>query len=463
MELALSFIGLLQKADVASSFVVLFRDGLKEWIDDTMCAAFASMRKAGLGVDTFWIVHSKSLSLLLPDRDVEAILACKTSWLNVAEPLSKVCASCKVGCRMFGWALSMVSADRLSDFAIKKLQSITGTLTKDKESKYIQEVVDEAEKLDIKSALQGRRNINIDYRGLGLTLETQGIAEEATLRWSALVRAIGQGTPRLPLEDELFGKVTNERQLCKESQEQVVQARTMLNQLIEENPSMSFNALCAKKAAVIVQSGPAARIDIAIGTALLAKGGEDMMVLKILECMPSATKSVEPSHCVQQLDRLRSGPLFSAVSKAGQAMLQTVLDAVSAIHGNRPPCMASFEPENMREIQLRMALFFVVKVVEKDKKDKVVAGGPAATIAFDNLCKKNNPKLNDLEEFHVFGWLLSATQRQKIQELTTRALESMTTTRNPLQRAASSHDLAGQQQQQKKQKTEDSGVMALFG
>ena len=87
-----------------------------------MVAAFAA--KNGLGVDSFWQSHSVIVGLLLPSAEVPKILSCKTSWIEVADPLMLVCASSKVGAKMFAFAKALVAADRIASFCIEALAAL---------------------------------------------------------------------------------------------------------------------------------------------------------------------------------------------------------------------------------------------------------------------------------------------------------------------------------------------------
>ena len=64
--------------------------------------------------------------MLLDRNDVEKILQRNSSWTDVAEPLARVCSQARLGIKMFGWALTMVSAETFSKQCARYLESMRG-------------------------------------------------------------------------------------------------------------------------------------------------------------------------------------------------------------------------------------------------------------------------------------------------------------------------------------------------
>ena len=311
-----------------------------------------------------------------------------------------------------------------------------------------------------------RRQIAIDYRGLKLLIHCQGLQEEIAARWAAFVRGHGHGVQKLPFEDDIsaiFAAVPSPIKLSDELLKEVNQSRGMLNRLMQEHPSCSFHDICIKKGEVIVQGGSAAKIDIAIAEALHGQGGESLIIEQIAAQLPSAGSYVEPGHAKQMLERLAEGPLCKAVSKSAQAILQSTINAVASIKEGRAPQLAAFEQALLAPLLLKMALF--CKVVVKDGgREKTLLGASAIKAQLVDLKARKEtslPALHELEQFHTFMWLLDDGEKKLVQEVTSKAVGSITT-----RAATSSSPVAAEgpaEQAKKKARLEDAAVMQLFG
>lgn len=88
-----------------------------------------------------------------------------------------VCSGSKLGTRMFGFAMAMVSADRIAAYAIDLLKGFGDKLAGETDADFSTKVMAEVTRLDISVALAERRQIKLSYRGLTLSMQTQGIAE----------------------------------------------------------------------------------------------------------------------------------------------------------------------------------------------------------------------------------------------------------------------------------------------
>lgn len=257
------------------------------------------------------------------------VLACKTQWLDVSTPLMTICTGSKLGHRMFGFAMAMVSADRIAAYAINELKQVTGAITDDFEKNFSTRVMAEVTRLDISAALSERRQVKLSYRGLQLTMQTQGISDENSLRWGCFIREVGRSAPRLPFEFDIFGSLENAQDLSADTEEKVRVSRDALLKLLAEHPHSSFSEVCARKGDIVVQCDAGARAGLAIGEALVGAGGEALIMGLILKCMPDANLERTLEHSAQQLEFLREKEIYKAVSKRAQALLQATLEAVA--------------------------------------------------------------------------------------------------------------------------------------
>lgn len=282
LSLCLDFLRMFARLKLEEEHPRLWRDGLRTWADESLCAVYSKVRKAGLGVEVFWATHSFAASLLISSAYVSEVLACKTKWLDVSTPLMAICSGSKLGTRMFGFAMAMVSAERIAAYAIDLLKGFGDKLTEETEADFFTKVMAEVTRLDISVALAERRQIKLSYRGLTLSMQTQ-TAEDISLRWGCFVREVGKSIPRLPFEDDVCGPLDKPQELSPEIAKTVRIARDTLLQLLTEHPHSSFSEVCARKGDIVVQCDPGAKVDLAIGEALIGSGGEELIVQHIMK------------------------------------------------------------------------------------------------------------------------------------------------------------------------------------
>lgn len=273
LALGLDFLRMVSRLKLHERHARLWQDGLRSWADETLCAAYSKMKKGGLGVEVFWATHSFVAGLIIAPSDVSEVLACKTQWLDVSTPLMTICTGSKLGHRMFGFAMAMVPADRIAAYAISELKQVKGAITDDFEKNFSTKVMAEVTRLGISAALSERRQVKLSYRGLQLTMQTQGISDEISLRWGCFIREVGRSVPRLPFEFDIFGPLENAQDLSADIEEKVKVSRDALLKLLAEHPHSSFSEVCARKGDIVVQCDAGARVDLAIGEALVGAGG----------------------------------------------------------------------------------------------------------------------------------------------------------------------------------------------
>ena len=81
-----------------------------------------------------------------------------------------VCASSKVGAKMFAFARALVAADRIASFCIEALSALEPPLAKVQETQGSTAVMAEVTRHDFGDALAQRRNIKLQYKGMEVVL-----------------------------------------------------------------------------------------------------------------------------------------------------------------------------------------------------------------------------------------------------------------------------------------------------
>lgn len=176
------------------------------------------------------------------------------------------------------------------------------------------------------------------------------------MRWGCFVREVGKSIPRLPFEDDIFGPLDKPQELSPEIAKTVRIARDTLLQWLTEHPHSSVSEVCARKGGIVVQCDPGAKVDLAIGEALIGSGGEELIVQHIMKCMPGADSLLTLEHSQQLLEQTKEKGIVKFVSKRAQALLQATLDAVAGMRSGTAPMQSAFQDPPHRQSVVALPL-----------------------------------------------------------------------------------------------------------
>ena len=102
------------------------------------------------------------------------------------------------------FALDLVRAQSLSKLCAEYLENLQQPIDQKKYYDYIKACRQELVRLDVGSALDGKRLIKIMYLALELQFALAGITDEIQLRWSAFLCVHAAGIPQLAFERDIF-------------------------------------------------------------------------------------------------------------------------------------------------------------------------------------------------------------------------------------------------------------------
>lgn len=94
---------------------------LNEFIDLTLCAQLASMKRAGLSPVDFWTLCKPSAGVILNVAHVDALFQVTTTWADVDDQLDEVVASTQLGRALFGFATASRLAERVKEVIEEKV------------------------------------------------------------------------------------------------------------------------------------------------------------------------------------------------------------------------------------------------------------------------------------------------------------------------------------------------------
>eukprot|EP00969_Alexandrium_andersonii_P028796 1257439-Alexandrium_andersonii.AAC.1 len=80
---------------------------------------------------SWWAIYKDIAGLVVDTPSIERILAETTSWRHVQQELSLVTSTCRIGMKMFGWALQHVVSEKLADNIAARLRSVATPITKE--------------------------------------------------------------------------------------------------------------------------------------------------------------------------------------------------------------------------------------------------------------------------------------------------------------------------------------------
>lgn len=462
LALGLDFLRMVHRLGLDKEHPVVWERGVRPWADDTLCAALSHMKKGGLGIEVFWRTHCAIAPFVVPIAAAEAILQCRSSWLEVAEELAQAVDSSKLGNKLFGFALSLVAASRIGKYAENLLlAAVAGNIDESMEKCFIADVLAEATRLNLHAALNERREIRLDYKGLIVTMPTQGISDEIGLRWSCFVRQHAVGVPPLPFEQHVFpgkdprGKPSDSMLLP------VKTSRETLLQLVKDHPDDCFVDICRKKADILLQGDRGARVDLAIGEAMVGEGGEALLHGKVLAALPDEGVDMTLPLSAQRLEQLRDSPVFASTSQKAQATVIATLEAVMSMMSGMAPVRRAFEHGRMPVIFQRFG-YFLTHTTDAELGDEATSAKGAEAMR-KHLAELRSTgaaqTLAALEKYHTFAWLLSGDDATLVAEKTKEALASVTCTR----KGRGPSDDQKETPAAKKARVEKQSVMALFG
>ena len=99
---------------------------LKSHFDLALQKSFAQLKTQGLPCSVWWASVKDFAGLLLPVREVDLVLACKSTWSDVKVPLQIIADSCTMGAKMFASARRQLTENDASHIVQKAVDTLVG-------------------------------------------------------------------------------------------------------------------------------------------------------------------------------------------------------------------------------------------------------------------------------------------------------------------------------------------------
>lgn len=412
---------------------------MRSFFDNTLCAAHANARKAALKPQVFVQIHDEIIGLVLDKACVDRILGESGSWKNVHPDLNSVVASGQLGGRLFGFALDHVLAEVVRDTIearIEKMFEGTDVIS----TKAIEEAKREAsatiadmENID---GLPMRRQLALDYRGFEVPLKISSVGEEIDMRCAARVKAWACSAGDLdPLfcEDLLLDRSEKASgRFAPEVLKGMQTARSIANDSLNSETGRdgeSIKAVLRNKEALLTSTDPSFKLEIALFTEMSGAAGERRLQLSFMKLLPTEDKRVGIEQAAQQATLMQKSELFDFVTKSAQGQFQAAQEMLCAMLQGREPAgkVGASATSWLSMVKVQLQYFCVESSAPKGNQKgqvKTLVGVPAIKEKFKRLTALSPEKLSlaSLEPLHVFGWLLSSDERERVRDLTARVL-----------------------------------------
>jgi hypothetical protein len=440
---------------------------------------FVNMKKERLSTRTFWDLYRESARLVLPVADVEVLLNAKGEWSDVSEHLDRVVAASPLGRKLFGFAYDSILAEKVA----KVIQGHLAALDRHKVDGPAVEASTVAIKTGIAaihnvSMLPERRVISLGYRGVQLKVEVSTVHDEVKYRLMAYLkgRAV-QGDQLVPLfcENVLVGTVVaNPHEFDKLLVKEAEVARKVANDMVQGDVQSCGNFLremLLQKQVLLMSMDPTFNIEIAFFIAMSGTGGEQRLEQEVLLCLPSLANPFTVTTSVQKLTSLADGQLYRFTSRSAQGAFGVVRELMAAMEAGRSPNVGACQGTPFLRQVAQLLPYFCKETVAAGSADaaKVLWGADAIshkfTVVSALVAGDGKYDFDTLAPFHIFSWLMTSGQLEKVNVWTSSLLNSLEGgSAQPLP-ADKKHESVetGKVKAKKKQKqAEKAGVMNLF-
>lgn len=178
-------------------------DAAKAHFDAALAASWASMKREGIPLATFWGASREYTNLVVSVSDLDKIMSAIGAWSVVQQEVARVIGSSAVGSKMFGFVVECLAAESMSHFITQSVGTMQrlAKITNQAVHECLERCEAEAANLACEEML--RHKVQVAYRGVQFKLMVESVRDEIDTKIAAMwkTKAIGNGL------DELFFEV----------------------------------------------------------------------------------------------------------------------------------------------------------------------------------------------------------------------------------------------------------------
>lgn len=437
------------KHRIAEKYPVEFK-AVKQHFDDVLVRSLQQWKAAGLHLKMWWDGVKDYVSDVVPVDAFSACLAEVGEWRDVENQLCEIVFSSAVGNRAFGLAWRQLQGNKVTKFVdgvLHKLfeAEITPTSLDVARASFLKLVADTGRN---PKEVQPKRDAVVSYRGCKVKVPVHSFYDEWLMHESAAVEgnAVDQGKlEALSVESDLVtpGRNLITVEISEEVLRDAVKVRRAAAEVLKD-PTLSGEGIVAAltaKSHVLSPLSKGWRVLYSFFQCQTGDGAQDRLIMEVLRFLPKKGQAtIKMQESVAKLDQLSKGKLIRFMGVGQQARFGTARQFVADLMAKKTP---KFDGKNdcsfMRKVMEACSHWLVHPSLGETEQprsagsdDKSVAtkrltGKDAAAAKYDALAEiaaKSVPKLSDVTELQVFGWLLSAEQKSKLEVWTNASIKA---------------------------------------
>eukprot|EP00971_Amphidinium_carterae_P127342 2523252-Amphidinium_carterae.2 len=402
-----------------------------DWFDLVLTSIWSKCKKAGMTASSWLSNQRQRASLVMEMTAVETVLAA-TQFKEVASELNTLCCGSRLGNALFGWALLPLVSERVSmviDAQLKTWSEEGGLVTAQRLSE-VHALCNDAVRKEMLTPL-GAREVTVVYRGFEMKVTCATAWEEILMKTASLLKGVAADLGNLGslfVEDELLkvAVVKTESKSSLRVHADVVSPWQAARNAATESMNKDFSSneivnTLTKRLPTYLGLDSTFALELSLFKALGSTPGEKALLTKMLGCLPSkAETNCDYGEALRKVTTLFEGRLYSYLPAEVQGKLRAGRDVLASVAENRcPSCVSAVPGGTVAQMLTAIERTLAEEVTTQDGQKSVLIGKAALGHRLKQL-KKQDLKKSGPEILHgvaPFAWLLSATEKETLEEV----------------------------------------------
>lgn len=412
---------------------------MRQHFDTTLSRMFTQLFTDGVGPNAFWAIYSDIAGLVIDCADCKALLEAKGDWLPFSDTVDRITSASEVGMKMFGFALPMLRSlkvKRVMDNVLEPLQNkeLSGSVVEQARAK----VMDELSAVPGLQTLPSLRDVRLAYRGVVVVVSVQSITEELNIRLACLIKSRARELNILEpifMEDALVarGRPLPTEKVCAGLIAESKLARATANQMLATetwSQGEAVKELLGRKLPTLLAIDRTFVIEHSFIIGMMGDAGEVRLMEELSLCLPDESRAMTLRASSSKIDELTKTDLFKFCSRSAQGGITASAGILSNMVLGFPPQFTLSCSLMMMRLRERLPFFVRCMVPGKgeNEPEQELVGKAALDMKLAALRAKATEgvcvRLDVLEEFNVFAFLMNNDDQKFVQNLTQRAVGS---------------------------------------
>ena len=403
---------------------------------------------AGQKPTAFLKKHETEYPLVLPEKDVQAVLQCTTCFTEVSDELHRLAAGSTIGYRLFSFAVKQVLGEQVQE-KIKtaiavNLDKANLVISVEDILKTKRQAISTIDELPNIASLQDRRDFKFRYRGFPVPGKCTCIGDQVDICiWSFLNGlAVNRGllSPLLGEDDLVAGAVEFSGEAAVEYKDKNTVEEAILTDVEAGRALMNNMAAVGKvKDATQLQATMRANEKKLMGLdkmwkvskffllALIGTGGEEVLMNMMRAALPSPVKMMDLQDSCGRVQGLLTGPVFKFAGKPVQGLMTIAGSLVTKLGSGETPDIPKNSHAFVKEVFGKLGWFICHEIKDDsagEDETRSLHGTEAARMKLKAMVgMKGTGKGKDdgmkalLEELASFDWLLPSDEKAQFDQM----------------------------------------------